>query len=501
MFSDSEIPVTIQLWEFLLLFIVVAVAGVMHARRKNIEIKRHAEYRYYLWGLYAKIFGAVMFSLTYVFYYKNGDTISYFISAVPFAKLFFQDPLVYFDALFAENTLENRFRLFNPDTGYPLSYIYYDSRSYTLVRLVSPFVILTFQSYLLCAAAVGIVSYGGVWRLYRMMVRYYPKLQRQLAIAVLFFPSTVFWGSGILKDTFTFTAVCWYVHAMDRIFMLRRGGSSTWGVLIVASAILIGMKPYIFMTIFPASIMWVLYQRVATIRNTAVRVLILPVAMSLLVVVTLFTLDTLGDRLSKFSLDKALDTIVLNQKDMKRGEHYGDNYFDLGEVEARWSSVLAKFPQATFAGLFRPALIESNNVVMVLSGLENTYLLFLALYVLYRSRLVFFFTLVLRNPLLQMCYLFAVGYAFMIAITTPNFGAMVRFKIPLLPFFVAALFISAHILDRRRAAFAGGRRFDIEDFVDGDPDRPSDVKGRAPRPVKRGSRSGRVGAPAVSGPV
>ncbi|MCW5899078.1 MAG: hypothetical protein KIT10_07385 [Flavobacteriales bacterium] len=494
-FSDSQSPVNIAIWEYFVLFLMLAAVGLWHAREKNANIKRYPEYRYYLWGLYIKMIGAALFSLTYVYYYANGDTISYFLSSVPLAKLFWEDPILYAQALVMENSVENRSALFTLRTGYPMSYIYFDSRSYLLVRLISPFTIITFQSYLLCAVAVSVLAYGGVWRLYRTLVRYYPKLQWQLAVAVLFLPSSVFWGSGILKDTFTFTALCWYVYALDRVFMLRQGGFTSWVNMVVASIILLGLKPYIFMTIFPASLLWVLYQRVANIRNALVRVMFLPVAMVLLVVGTIITLESLGDRLSKFSLDKALDTVVLNQKDMKRSEHYGENFFDLGDIEPTWESVLSKFPQATFAGLFRPMIVESNNVVMFLAGLENTFLLLLALYILYRSRLVFFFTLLLRNPLLQMCYFFAVGYAFMIAITTPNFGAMVRFKIPLLPFFVAAMFITAHILDRRRAALAGGGRFDFESFVDGDPDR------KTGRPMARKEHPGGRGARGMRGPI
>ena len=42
---------------------------------------------------------------------------------------------------------------------------------------------------------------------------------------------------------------------------------------------------------------------------------------------------------------------------------------------------------------------------------------------------------ILGNPFVSMCLLFSVVLALGIGISTSNFGALVRFKIPLIPFF------------------------------------------------------------------
>lgn len=237
----------------------------------------------------------------------------------------------------------------------------------------------------------------------------------------------------------------------------------------MSSFIMIAMKPYIFMTIFPAILLWILYHRTQRIQNPIFRISILPVIMMFFIILSITVLNRLGDNLGKFSLDNALETVVITQSDMTRSEQYGHNYFDLGKIEPTWNSVLSKFPQATFAGLFRPSLLDVNNALMLIAGIENAFILALAVYVLLRTRGVFFLSMLLKNPLLQMCFLFSLGYAFMIAVTTPNFGAMARFKIPLLPLFVSGLFIANHILDRRQQAKALGRKFQFEDFANGDP--------------------------------
>lgn len=480
----------IAFWEYPALVCYLVVLLIVMGRRKRLSIGRHPEYAYYLTGIYARVGGALFLTWIYVYYYGNGDTISFFNSSVALAELAKQDPVKYMRCMLAPVSWQNYQNFFDATTGYPLGYVYYDDRTWTLVKLLSPLALLSFKSIILTSAYASTIAYGGVWRLYRMLVRYYPRIKGQLAFAVLFFPSTVFWGSGILKDTFTFSAVCWYVYALDAIFFLRKNVRANWLNVLVAAYIMIALKPYIFMTIFPASLLWLLYRRVQRIKNALLRILLLPGTMALLGGLSLLTMERLGDRLGKFSLDSALRTIVLNQTDMTRSEQYGTNYFNIGHMDATWPSVLSKFPQATFAGLFRPTILESNNVVMALAGLENAYVLLFAIYLLWRTRLVFFFTLLLKNPLLQMCFVFALGYAFMVGVSTPNFGALVRFKIPMLPMFVSGMFIAAHILDRRRRVLAAGQRFDFGAFSDGDPDR-----GMVRVPVqderKKGAKPGR----------
>lgn len=469
MMRSATREITIAFWEYPVLIIYIIIVGVLFSRRKNIEMRRHPEYRFYLLGLYAKILGGFAFTMIYMFYYKAGDVFSYFASTKALANLAARDPVRYVQALFGENSWTNFYTYFDAYTGFPVNYIYTDDRTYLLVKMVSPLTLIGLNSFVLTTALVSTVTYDAVWRMYRTLVRYYPSLQNKLAFAVLFFPSTLFWGSGIVKDTFTFSGVCYYVYALDRIFFQRERGFGSWLALFVGSLLMVLLKPYVFMMLFPASMFWVLYHRVQRIRNAVVRVLLLPVGGLGLLALTLNILQRLEDRLGKFSMDRALDTIVTAQTDMKRSEQYGTNFFDLGNIAPTWDSVLSKFPQAVFAGLFRPLLVEVNNVTMLLSAAENTFLLLMVAIILLRTRVVLLISLLLKNPLLQMSFLFAIGYAFMIAITTPNFGAMVRFKIPLLPLFVAALFITQFILDKRSAALRAGRRFRFEVFTDGEP--------------------------------
>ncbi|HRH37723.1 MAG TPA: hypothetical protein PK760_05230, partial [Flavobacteriales bacterium] len=416
--------VDIAYWEWALGVVYMVVLYTVFARQKNIHIKKHPEYRFYLWGLIAKIVGGVAFSMIYFYYYAGGDTIAYFYSAVSLSRLAETHPGDYLDVVFGANDAAH-LSLFNDNIGYPFSYVYFDTRSYFLIRIISPIVMLTFHSYLLTTLTLASISYVGIWRCYRTMVGYFPSLTNQLAVAFLFMPSVVFWGSAIMKDTMTLSAACWWLHCVDEVFFKRRRLTFHTCGLILSAYLLIMMKPYIFMALFPVSVLWLLYFQVARIRSMFIKFVFVPMVIALIFGISLYVLQKLGDSLDKFSLDKAVQTIQTTQSDMVREDAYSSNRFDVGPIDGSIGGLLAKFPIATNAALFRPYLWESRSMVMVLSALENFWLLGFTLVLLLRTHVRFFFKAISGNPVALMCIAFSLMFGFFIGISTPNFGALV----------------------------------------------------------------------------
>ncbi len=112
--------VDIAYWEWALAAVYLIVLYTMFARQKNMNIKKHPEYKFYLWGLIAKVVGGVAFSLIYFYYYEGGDTIAYFYSAVSMSRLAEIDPSSYFTVLVRCQRLAN-LSVFNETIGYPYS--------------------------------------------------------------------------------------------------------------------------------------------------------------------------------------------------------------------------------------------------------------------------------------------------------------------------------------------------------------------------------------------
>jgi hypothetical protein len=77
------------------------------------------------------------------------------------------------------------------------------------------------------------------------------------------------------------------------------------------------------------------------------------------------------------------------------------------------STILRKAPLALAVSLFGPFPWQIRNAVMLMSSIESTYLFF--------------------------CVSFTIILGVSIGLTSFNYGALVRFKIPILPFFVTFL--------------------------------------------------------------
>ncbi|MBL7951203.1 MAG: hypothetical protein JNM62_05740 [Flavobacteriales bacterium] len=455
--------VNIAYWEWVLAALFVFMIYVYFAREKSIMIKKAPEYQYYLWGLMAKLFGGVVFSLIYFYYYAGGDTIGYFFSAIALRNMAVENPMEYFSQMLGDNSMM-AWTKYSLRTGKPLQYLYFDDRTFVVIRLVSIFTFLTFKSYLITTLVIASLSFFGPWACYRTFVSYYPQLYRKLATAFLFMPSAIFWGSAILKDTFTFSAVCWWVHAVDEVFFKRRNISKNYLIIGVSGLLLIVIKPYIFMVLFPASVLWLLYFRVVRMRNLLFRFVLLPIAVVVMVGVSVLVLSRLGNMLDKFALDEALQTIQVTQSDLSNAKAYGHNSFNIGEFDGTWFGVVSKFPIAVNAALFRPYLWESKSVVMAMSGAENLWVLAITVVALFRAGPRFFLRCMAGVPLLLMTTTFSILFAFTVGVTTPNFGALVRFKIPMVPFFISTMYVIVY-LSRIKWALEDQRLpFDLREF-------------------------------------
>ncbi len=451
----------IEIWEYLICLVYVMILYIYFARKKVLIIKAHDEYKYYLSGVMVKFVGAIFFTLIYVYYYSGGDTIAYFYSGVAMKRMFFINPVEFLNQVIMGDNSAHALSSYASESIRPYSYVFSDSRTFQALRVSTILAIFTFNSFLVSNLLIASLSFFGVWAGYRTYVSYFPEISGRLAVAFLFMPSAIFWGSSILKDTFTFSAVCAWIYAVDEVFFKRRNVISRLILMLFCAMVMIQVKPYIFMVILPATMLWLLYMRVVRIKNTLIRFVLIPIMALALVALSISALQRMGDMMNKFALDEALVNIENIQLDMARSDAYSDNKFDVGEFDGTWWGVVKKFPVAVNASLFRPYLWESRSIVIALSGLENLFVLALTVYVWWKAGLRFSLRCIASNPLLLMSMTFALLFAFAIGVSTPNFGALVRFKIPLLPFYISSLFIILFLRDEKRKAKLKGKRFDL----------------------------------------
>lgn len=411
---------------------------------KKKHILDHPEYKYFVSGLMVRIGGAFALGFVYFFYYSGGDTVNYFQTASACSKLFFKNQDQFWAAWLTD--AKGYFFQFDDETGFPV-YAHRDHHSFFVVRLLIPIVTLGGYSYFASAILTATITYSGIWKLYQTFLQEFPNLKKEFAIAILFIPSCVFWGSGLMKDSFTLSAVGWFTYAFYFFFIKKKRKAGLMIILLLSSYIILAIKPYIFFALLPGSILWLSNNVIKKINNVYVRFLATPILLLVGLGSGFLVLSNMGDSLGLYQVDSVLDRAVTVQQDMK-AEYYGGKSFDIGDFDASVSGVLSKAPVAIFAGIFRPGIWDVRNVVMLISSLENTYLLLLTLFLLIRLKIFGFFKLIRMNPMLLFAMLFSLFFAFSVGLTVANFGSLVRLRIPELPFFVSGLFILRYLYEK-----------------------------------------------------
>lgn len=411
------------------------------------KIRQNPEYRYYTPGLIARVSGAIMLGLIYFFYYDGGDTTNYFQTASAYANLMFKNQTHFWVSWLGDNS--DYYIVFDEQTGFPV-YFQRDHHSFFVVRLLIPIVILGFHSYFASAILTALVTYGGLWKLYQTFLQEFPDLKKELAIACLFIPSCIFWGSGLMKDSFTLSAVGWYTYGFYFFFIKKNRHPKYIIFLLLASFIILAIKPYIFFALLPGSILWLSNQQIKKINHAIIRFMAAPILIGIGAAAGYFALERMGDSLGLYKVDSVLDRAVTVQQDMK-AEYYGGKTFDIGDFDASFTGVMEKAPAAIFAGIFRPGIWDVRNAVMFISSLENTYLLLLTIFLLFKLKFFGFFSLIRKNPLVLFAFLFSIFFAFSVGLTVANFGSLVRLRIPELPFFVSGIFILRHLYEKQKA--------------------------------------------------
>ena len=113
----------------------------------------------------------------------------------------------------------------------------------------------------------------------------------------------------------------------------------------------------------------------------------------------------------------------------------------LPELNNSYKNILLYSPQGFFTSLCRPHLLEVKNPLMLISALENAVLLLLLIFAVWQS---------LKNRVVKFSHLLLFSIFFvlilftLIGLVTPILGAIVRYKVPALPFLGIAL---AHFID------------------------------------------------------
>jgi hypothetical protein len=427
----------LTIWDLLLTPIYLMVLSFFAKRHRDKKYPPgHPLRKYYMPGLYAKFAGAIFIALIYQYYYHGGDTYNYYLhSKIINSSL--DDSFSTWLQLLLHTSVDKNAHLY----PYVAQMEWYNETSaYTVAVFGAIFGLFNATSYMPIALLFAFFAYTGIWAMYKTFVNLYPALYKQLAIAFLFIPSTLVWGSAVFKDTICMFGLGWMTYSTFRIFVNRDLSFRNILLLILSFYLTAIIKLYILLAFIPALFLWLLMTYSKKIKSVGLRWIINLLFAGITVTGFLFLSNKFAKELDQYSLQNISQTASSTRGWIMYAAGDEGSTYDLGPIDGSIGGMLKKFPQGIVVTLFRPFPWEIKKVIVGLSAIEAMVFAYFTLKLFFnrRSKLSLF----MKDPTVLFCLIYSIIFAFAVGISSGNFGALSRYKIPCLPFYGAFLMIS-----------------------------------------------------------
>jgi len=373
---------------------------------------------------------ALIFAITYTLVLGGGDTTAYWQGAVKLNHLFWDSPSAYFAEMIQTPSSDTIRINFNEHTGYPPSWIYGESESFFVSKIISLFTFVTFNSYLamtlLSSAIVGITS----WKLYELVKDFTFCKPWILAVATLFVPTVAFWCSGISKDTLVLAAFQTIVYIAFSLLLKKKSFSFKYFLLLfIAGFFLYKMRDFMLVTIGLPIALILMNRIIKNIKHNPVLLWSIRFVFTLVTIGFLLVyLQTMANQIAESAY---LEEMAVVQQDFAQNKLYTGPRYDLGVTDYTPFGIIKAIPISVMTAFYRPFLWEASSAFLLLSALEGVLLLILTVGFFFRSgNIRQHFGFIRTQEFLVFAILFSLILGFFAGFTSGLFNVLVRFKAP-----------------------------------------------------------------------
>ena len=431
----------ITITDFILLPIYLFVVFIFASYFKNKYYpKGHPLRRYFMPAFTLKIFGAIVLGLIYQFYYKGGDTLNYWHQTDVINSSFSDSIGTWF------RLITGSAEIYDVDVYKYTTQFYWYGRSSPeyLISIIGAIIgLFTMTTYLPTAVIFAALSFIGVWKMYVVFTKLYPRLTKQMAWAFLFIPSVIFWGSGFMKDTITLTCIGWVTHFFYLIFFENKRIVLNSAFALFFIYVIFIIKSYIALAFVPATLLWGVGLLSYKIKDTRLILFVRYFSYASAII----GLVVIGGKLQtemfgEYNVESVAYKSFVTRDYLYRisNEQDGSGY-TLGDFDPTLMGMLEQAPAGVNVTLFRPYLWEARKPIVMISAIESLLYLVFTIVAIVRNNPIRMVQRILADETLQFCLIFTLIFAFAVGISTSNFGSLVRYKIPCLPFYTAFLII------------------------------------------------------------
>ena len=400
--------------------IAVLVATLILVYRYVSSLPDRKTRQLFVGALLAKLVAAVALGLIYQYFYDGGDSRLYFSEARKMDTLCRAGGVSLYHLLSGHEAADGIYQ--------ELQF-----RNQPAALFFNKFVYLIYQfswgNFWVISAYLALLSFSGFWMFYRCLVRHYALAATTLVVAFFLWPSVLFWSSGLVKESLSVPLILASVSCT--IYLVKRSPRSAFYlVLLVAFGILLfKIKYYYAAVLIPVLVSWYLAERIKRHSKTIDQ---RPYLQGLTFLLMMGAMTGLASQLHfNLRIGNVLQVMVNNYY-LFEAKSAPEKMVTFPGLSPDFASLAYYAPKALFSGLFRPLFFEGKNIWSLVSGLENTLLLLLALLQVKNIRNISKTHFLILFAMLFYC----AALAILLTWSSPNFGTLVRYKAGFMPIFL-----------------------------------------------------------------
>lgn len=390
--------------------------------------------KYLIIAFFLHAAGSVAYCMVIQYYYNSGDSLGFYEGSNFIRKAISAtgDP---FTPFFMSGSDFEKLNQVTNDSGLGLPTGIYIDSNLVVMKISALLSYLSFNSYLIISLLFGLFTFTGLWKLYRTLNEISgKKVQQLLAYTVLYTPSICFWGSGLIKDSICLGAIGFIGTYIYRIFIKKKFSFREPLLLLLFFYLLFVIKTYLASAFLVSLVL--AYVLNIIIKNRKHFLKLIAVAGIVIIIAVILT-ASLSSNLNSIIEDSKLniETFKGAYANSDGNEERSMVGFSTANIDIDLPNIILRSPLAVFTTLYRPFLWESGKPIVFLSALESALILLATLYLLIKCRIGKFFYYIFTDPYLFFCFIFCIILGIIIGFSTFNFGTLVRYRLPMLPFY------------------------------------------------------------------
>lgn len=369
-----------------------------------------------------KIGAGIFAGQLYLERYKGGDTWAFFNNSKIITASFSENPADFMLMVSGLNDDKAFMEKYGRVRGWNnMDVVYNDNK--TIIRLNAVIGLFSMGYYNVHVVFFAFLSFMGliaIFKAFRLVTNIHPML---ILSAVFMIPGVMFWLSVASKESILIFAMGMLLYHCFRLLTVSNSFGNMAGMFL-AGFLFIHIKAYLLVIITPCLLAFTWVQMTQN-RYALVKY-------GILLGGALFVLFNIDLLLPDFN---PAEILVMKRQNFEAFANAFPkdmgSYIQLEPFTADWYSVMGTFPSAFYAVLARPYLWESNSFLIAIAGIENVLLI---LFLIYGLITIKWQSIVQNQNLILFCFSFTFIVFVLIGLTTPSMGAMVRYKVPVLPF-------------------------------------------------------------------